>query len=106
MKGNTEAVAEGLEISDVRFVMNICHANMECLGSKARDVNLGTSGQEFQQAEGVLATRQADEDFVVLVDELVLTQRFVKSLPESFFEIHRYVCCDSVATYSYFMNTR
>lgn len=62
------------------------------------DVNLGTTGEELQQTKGILATRQADEDFIVLVDELVLAQRLVESLPELFFERHRYVCCYAIAT--------
>ena len=55
---------------------------------KVGDMDFGTTGEELQQAERVLATRQTDEDFVVLVDELVLSQRLVECLPKSFLECH------------------
>ena len=88
MKGNAEAITEGLEVGGVRLVLDIGHADMESLDGEVGDVNLGTTGEELQQTQRVLATRQAHEDFVVLVDELVLAQRFVESLPEFFFERH------------------
>jgi hypothetical protein len=99
VEGDVEAVAEGLKVSRVRFVMNILHADMQCLDGEVGNMYLGTTSEELKQTKGILATRQADEDFVVLVDELVLSQRLVKSLPEFLFEFHRYVCCCATATY-------
>ena len=73
MQGNAEAVAEGLEIGGVCLVVDIRHADMERLDGEVGDIDLGTTSEEFQQAQRVLATRQTDEDFVVLVDELILS---------------------------------
>ena len=84
MEGNTETIAERLEVGGVRFVMNIFHPYMQGLYGEVGHMNLGTTCKEFEQAEGVFATRQADEDFIVLVDELELSQRFVKLFPKSF----------------------
>jgi hypothetical protein len=61
---------------------------MQGLDGEVGDVDFGTTGEELQQAERVFATRQTDEDFVVLVDKLVLSQRFIECLPKSFFECH------------------
>ena len=72
---------------------------MQGLDGEVGDVNFGTTGEELQQTQRVFATRQTDEDFVVLVDELVLSQRFIESLPEFFFERHSCVCRYGVATY-------
>ncbi len=99
MERNVETVAERLEVGGVRFVMNILHSDMKGLDGEVGDMNLGTTGEEFQQTKGVLATRQADEDTVVLVDELELSQRLVKSFPKFLFEIHRDVCRYGIATY-------
>ena len=81
---DAETVTEGLQVGGVRFVMNIIHADVERFDGEVGDVDFGAAGKEFEQAEGVLATRQADEDFIVLVDELVLSQCLVESLPKSF----------------------
>ena len=64
--------------------MNILHPHMQGLDGEVGDIDLGATGEKFQQAEGVLATRQTDEDAVVLVDKLELSQRFVKLFPKSF----------------------
>ena len=85
---NAETVAEGLQVGGVRLVMNITHPDMQGLYGEVGDVNLGASGEEFEQAEGVLATRQSDEDFIVLVDKLELSQRFIESLPKFFVKRH------------------
>ena len=84
MEGDGEAVAERLQVGGVRFVMNIFHPHMQGLDSKVGDMDLGATGEKFQQTEGVLAARQTDEDAVVLVDKLELSQRFVKLFPKSF----------------------
>ena len=84
VEGDTEAVAEQLQVGGVRFVMNIFHSDVQGLDGEAGDVDFGATGEEFQQTEGVLATRQTDEDAVVLVDKLELSQRFVKLFPKSF----------------------
>ena len=84
MEGDAEAIAERLQVGGVCFVMNILHPYMQGLDGKVRDMDLGTTGEKFQQAEGILATRQTDEDAVVLVDKLELSQRFVKLFPKSF----------------------
>ena len=99
MEGNAEAVAERLEIGGIRFVMNILHTNMEGFDRKTGNVNFGTTRQELKQTKRILATRQADEDFVVLVDQLEHAQRFVKSFPKFLFEGHCYVCRCTTATY-------
>ena len=88
MERNVEAVAERQEVGGIRFVMNILHSDVQGFDGEVGDVNLGTTGKELQQTKGVLATRQADEDTVVLVDELELSQCFVKSFPKFFFERH------------------
>ena len=88
MEGHGEAVAERLEIRSVCLVMDISHTYMQGLDGEVGDVDFGTTGEELQQAERVFATRQTDEDFVVLVDELVLSQRFIECLPKSFVERH------------------
>ena len=88
VEGDTEKVTEGLEVGGVCFVMDISHADVQSLDGEVGDVDIGTTGKELKQAEGVLATRQADEDFIVLVDELELPQRLVESLPKSFVERH------------------
>ncbi len=107
MERDTQVVAERLEIGGVRFVMNVFHPHVTCLNGEVWYVHLGTTGEEFQQTKGILATRQADEDFVVLGDQLELPQRFVERLPEFLFKIHRCVCyCATQQTYNYFINTR
>jgi hypothetical protein len=68
--------------------MDISHTDMQGLDGEVGDVDFGTTGEELQQAERVFATRQTDEDFVVLVDELVLSQRFIECLPKSFVQRH------------------
>ena len=73
MEMNAEVVAERLEVGGIRFVMNILHPNVQGFDGEVGDVNLGTTGKELQQTKGVLATRQADEDTVVLVDKLELS---------------------------------
>ena len=93
MEGHAETVAERLQISGVGLIMDILHTDMQGFDGEVGYMNLGTACEELQQTEGVLATRQADEDFIVLVDELKLSQRLIESLPKSFFERH-------------FMNTR
>ena len=84
VEGDVNVVAERLEVAGVSLVMNIIHTDMQGLDGEVGDVDLGTTGKKLKQTEGVLATRQADEDFVVLVDKLELSQRLVKSLPKSF----------------------
>ena len=88
MQGHAEAVAERLQIAGICLVMDILHTDMQGFDGEIGDMNPGTAGEKLQQTKGVLATRQADEDFIVLVDELVLSQRLVKSLPKSFLERH------------------
>ena len=88
VEGDGETVAERLEVGGIRFVMNILHTDMEGFDCKAGNVNFGTTCQEFKQTKGVFAARQSNEDFVALVDELVLAQRFVKSFPKFLFEGH------------------
>jgi hypothetical protein len=61
---------------------------MQGLYGEMGNMDLGAAGKELKQAKRVLSTRQTDEDAVVLVDELELTQRFVKLFPESFFDRH------------------
>ena len=90
---------EGMKVCSIRFVMDVFHTNMEGFDSEVGNVDFGTASQEFKQAERVLATRQADEDAVVLVDKLVLSQCFVKLFPKSFVERHGLVCCCATATY-------
>ena len=88
MEGNVEAGAEGLEVASVRLVAYIFHADVEGLDGETGDMDTRTTSEELQEAEGVLATRQTDEDAVTLVDELVLSQRLVECLPKSFLECH------------------
>jgi hypothetical protein len=85
---DTKSVAERLEVGGVSFVTYVFHSYMQSLDTKVRDVDLGATGKELEQTEGVLATRQSDEDSIVLVDELELSQRLVKSFPKSFLERH------------------
>ena len=99
VQGDVEVVTERLEVGGVRFLMNILHPNVQGFDGEVGDMNLGTTGKELQQTKGVLTTRQADEDTVVLVDELELSQCFVKSFPKFFFEIHHDVCRYAIATY-------
>ena len=84
VEGDAEAVAERLEVGGVCFIMDIIHAYVQGLYGEVGDVDLGTTGKELKQAEGVLSTRQTDEDAVVLVDKLELSQCFVKLFPKSF----------------------
>ena len=88
MERDAEAGAEGLQVGGVALVVDVVHANMERLEGEVGDMNLGTPGEKLQQAERILATRQTDEDFIVLVDEFVLAQRLVECLPKSFLERH------------------
>ncbi len=88
VEGNAQLVAKRLEVGGVRFVVDIAHANMQGLDGKVGHMDLGTASQELKKTERVLATRQADEDAVILVDKLVLTQRFVKLFPKMFVERH------------------
>ena len=88
MEGHAETVAERLQISGVGLIMDILHADMQGFDGEVGDMNLGTACEELQQTEGVLATRQTDEDAVVLVDKLELSQRFIESLPKSFVKRH------------------
>jgi len=96
VEGHAEAIAEGLEIIGGGFVMNISHPHMQGLDGKVGNMDFGTAGKKFEQAKGILATRQADEDAVVLVDELELAQCLVKSLPKFLLERHG-VCLVAVA---------
>ena len=68
--------------------MDIVHSDMKCLDGEVGDMDVRATGEELQEAKGVLATGQTDEDAVTLVDELVLSQRLVECLPESFLERH------------------
>jgi hypothetical protein len=36
-------------------------------------MDFGATRQKFQQTQRVLATRQTDEDFIVLVDQLIFS---------------------------------
>ena len=99
MKGNVETIAERLQIAGIRFVLNILRSYMQGLDGEVGHMDFGTTCKKLQQAKRVFATRQADEDFVVLVDQLVLSQRLVKGFPKSFFERHSDVCCCATATY-------
>ena len=49
VQGNAKTVAEGLKIGGVRLVVDIFHADVECLDGEVGDVNLGTTGEELQQ---------------------------------------------------------
>ena len=89
MKGYAKAVAESLQVGGVCLVVYISHADMQCLDGEVGDVDFGATSKEFKQAQRVFATRQTDEDFIVLVDELELSQRFVECLPKSFVERHK-----------------
>ena len=107
VEGNAELIAETLQVVGIGLVMGAyrrlarllprkVHADMQCFDGEVGDVNLGATGQKLEQQQRVLATRQADEDVVVLVDELIFSQRLVKSLPKSFADGHE----------PYFINTR
>ena len=88
MERDGQTIAELLKVGSVCLVMNIVHSDVQGLDGEVGDIDLGTAGEELQQAERVFATRQTDEDFVVLVDELVLPQRFIECFPKSFFQSH------------------
>ena len=78
MEGNAETVAEGLQVGGVGLVVHILHANVCGFDGEVGDMNQGTACQELKETERVLATRQTDEDAVVLVDELELSQCFIE----------------------------
>ena len=108
MEGDAETVAERLEVGGVCFIMDIIHAYVQGLYGEVGDVDLGTTGKKFEQTKGVLATRQSDEDVVVLVDELELSQRLVKSFPKFLLERHGFVWLrwHSNIQDIYFINTK
>ena len=77
----------GLDILGARLVDEALYRPPGALADQVREVEFTASrpaGEEVEQAEGVFATRQSDEDFIVLVDELELSQRLVKLFPKSF----------------------
>ena len=107
MKGDTEAVAERLQVAGVGLVVYIFHANVKCFYGEVGNMDTRATGEELQEAKGVLATRQTDEDAVTLVDELVLSQRLVECLPESFLECHGlFLLLWHSNMLNYFMKTR
>ena len=44
VEGDTEAVAERLQVGGVRFVMNIFHSDVQGLDGEAGDVDFGATG--------------------------------------------------------------
>ena len=92
MQWYIEAVAEGLEVSGVGLIVDVFHTDVYGFDGEVGNMYLGTAGKKLQEANGVLATRQTDEDVVLLVDKLVLSQCLVECLPESFVNRHCRIC--------------
>jgi len=88
VEGDLQTLTEVLQIGSVRLVMDVLHPYMQGLDGEVGYMHLRAARHEFQQTERVLATRQTDEDFIVLINQLVLPQRFVEGLPKSFCYSH------------------
>ena len=82
MKGNTQIVAELLQITGVRLVMDIFHPHMESLNSESRVLDSGTLCQQFRQQERVLAARESHEYLVIIFYQMISSHR----LDEPFFQ--------------------
>ena len=83
MEGDGKSITELLDVRSVSHVGDILHANVDCHDCEAGFQNMLTTGEEFKETKGVLSSRQTDEDAVVLVDKLVLSQCLVEVVPKS-----------------------
>ena len=55
MEGDTEAVAERLQVAGVGLVVYIFHSDMKCLYGEVGNMDVRATGEELQEAKGVLA---------------------------------------------------
>ena len=51
MERDGQTIAELLKVGSVCLVMNVLHSDMQGLDGEVGDIDLGTAGEELQQAE-------------------------------------------------------
>ena len=82
VEGDTQIVAELLQITGVRLVMDILHPHMDRFDGESRVLYSGTLCQQFRQQERVLAARESHEYLVIIFYQMISSHR----LDEPFFQ--------------------
>ncbi len=80
MQLDAEVVAELLQITGVRLVMDILHPYMECFDAEPRVLDLGALRQQFRQQERVLASRESHEYLVIILYQMISSHRLDEPL--------------------------
>ena len=102
MEPDTQLMAEILQITDIALVFYVLHPHMQRFHFEAGMVYLAPARKYLGQAHGILAARQAHENLVAILNELVCGHGSDKAVMDTF--VKQLLRCPF--RHAYFMKTR